>query len=80
MPAVLSDQHLVFLTQLVCFVEYYHSDDDDRSGDEGKPVYSEDEAVSHHGLRRSQSVKITRSRLRKDVSPTKPHSTSLSCY
>ncbi|XP_051529733.1 receptor expression-enhancing protein 3 [Myxocyprinus asiaticus] len=49
--------------------EYYQYDDDndDRSDDEGKPVFSEDEAVSSHGLRRSQSVKITRSRLRKDV-------------
>ncbi|KTG39257.1 hypothetical protein cypCar_00016232 [Cyprinus carpio] len=47
--------------------EYYHGDDDDRSDDEGKAVYSEDEAVSHHGLRRSQSVKITRSRLRRDA-------------
>uniref|UniRef100_A0A672KWD0 Receptor expression-enhancing protein n=1 Tax=Sinocyclocheilus grahami TaxID=75366 RepID=A0A672KWD0_SINGR len=59
--------------------EYYHGDDDDRSDDEGKPVYSEDEAVSHHGLRRSQSVRITRSKLRRDVSPTKPDSTSLFC-
>lgn len=47
--------------------EYYHGDDDDRSDDEDKPVYSEDEAVSHHGLRRSQSVKMTRSKMRKDV-------------
>ncbi|XP_043109861.1 receptor expression-enhancing protein 3 [Puntigrus tetrazona] len=47
--------------------EYYHGDDDDRSDDEGKTVYSEDEAVSHHGLRRSQSVKITRSKLRRDA-------------
>lgn len=47
--------------------EYYHSDEDTRSDDEGKPVYSEDEAMSHHGLRRSQSVKVTRSRLRKDA-------------
>ncbi|KAF4106846.1 receptor expression-enhancing protein 3 isoform X1 [Onychostoma macrolepis] len=47
--------------------EYYHGDDDDRSDDEDKPVYSEDEAVSHHGLRRSQSVKMTRSKMRKDA-------------
>ncbi|KTF78335.1 hypothetical protein cypCar_00028171, partial [Cyprinus carpio] len=46
--------------------EYCHGDDDDRSDDEGKIVYSEDEAVSHHGLRRSQSVKVTRSKLRRD--------------
>ncbi|XP_073684358.1 receptor expression-enhancing protein 3 [Garra rufa] len=45
----------------------YYRDDDDRSDDDGKPVYSEDEAVSHHGLRRSQSVKITRSKLRRDL-------------
>ncbi|RXN28855.1 receptor expression-enhancing 3-like protein [Labeo rohita] len=44
----------------------YYRDDDDGSDDDGKPVYSEDEAVSHHGLRRSQTVKITRSKLRKD--------------
>ncbi|KAL1264006.1 hypothetical protein QQF64_004361, partial [Cirrhinus molitorella] len=44
----------------------YYRDDDDRSDEEGKAVYSEDEAVSHHGLRRSQSVKITRSKLRRD--------------
>lgn len=47
--------------------EYYHSDDNDRSDDEGKAVFSEDEAVSHHGLRRSQSVKITRSKVRRDA-------------
>uniref|UniRef100_A0A8C1H639 Receptor expression-enhancing protein n=1 Tax=Cyprinus carpio carpio TaxID=630221 RepID=A0A8C1H639_CYPCA len=47
--------------------EYCHGDDDDRSDDEGKIVYSEDEAVSHHGLRRSQSVKVTRSKLRRDA-------------
>ncbi|XP_056325656.1 receptor expression-enhancing protein 3 [Danio aesculapii] len=47
--------------------EYYHGDDDDRSDDDSKPVFSEDEAVSHHGLRRSQSVKVTRSKLRRDA-------------
>ncbi|XP_073722787.1 receptor expression-enhancing protein 3 [Misgurnus anguillicaudatus] len=49
--------------------EYYrqYDDDDDRSDEEGKPVYSEDEAVSQHGVRRSQSVKITRSRMRRDA-------------
>ncbi|XP_077062260.1 receptor expression-enhancing protein 3 [Siphateles boraxobius] len=47
--------------------EYYHSDDNDRSDDEGTAVFSEDEAVSHHGLRRSQSVRITRSKLRRDA-------------
>ncbi|XP_051958457.1 receptor expression-enhancing protein 3-like [Xyrauchen texanus] len=49
--------------------EYYqYDDDDDRSDEEGgKPVFSEDEALSQHGLRRSQSVRITRSKLRKDA-------------
>ncbi|XP_016415059.1 receptor expression-enhancing protein 3-like [Sinocyclocheilus rhinocerous] len=46
--------------------EYYHGDDDDRSDDEDKLVYSEDEAVSH-GLRRSQSVRMTRSKQRRDA-------------
>lgn len=64
---------------LFSFVEYYHSDDNDRSDDEGKAVFSEDEAVSHHGLRRSQSVKITRSKVRRDVSSSKPDSTSPFC-
>lgn len=56
---------------LFCFLEYYQYDDDDeRSDEEGKPVFSEDEAVSQHGLRRSQSVRVTRSKLRRDVSQT----------
>ncbi|KAF6729373.1 Receptor expression-enhancing protein 3 [Oryzias melastigma] len=32
-----------------------------------EPTFSEDEAVSQKGLRRSQSVKMTRSRARKDA-------------
>uniref|UniRef100_A0A3P9L3S9 Receptor expression-enhancing protein n=1 Tax=Oryzias latipes TaxID=8090 RepID=A0A3P9L3S9_ORYLA len=44
---------------------YY--DEEDRSDEEAEPTFSEDEAVSQKGLRRSQSVKMTRSRARKDV-------------
>ncbi|XP_019748188.1 receptor expression-enhancing protein 3 isoform X2 [Hippocampus comes] len=46
--------------------EYFY-DQDDRSDDETEPTLSEDEAVSQKGLRRSQSVKLTRSRVRKDA-------------
>uniref|UniRef100_A0A1A7ZZ79 Receptor expression-enhancing protein n=1 Tax=Nothobranchius furzeri TaxID=105023 RepID=A0A1A7ZZ79_NOTFU len=46
--------------------EYYY-DQEDRTDEEAEPTFSEDEAVSQKGLRRSQSVKITRSRLRKDA-------------
>ncbi|XP_038129595.1 receptor expression-enhancing protein 3 isoform X1 [Cyprinodon tularosa] len=45
--------------------EYYY-DQEDVSDEEAEPTFSEDEAVSQKGLRRSQSVKITRSRVRKD--------------
>uniref|UniRef100_A0A3P9L3S5 Receptor expression-enhancing protein n=1 Tax=Oryzias latipes TaxID=8090 RepID=A0A3P9L3S5_ORYLA len=44
---------------------YY--DEEDRSDEEAEPTFSEDEAVSQKGLRRSQSVKMTRSRARKDA-------------
>ncbi|XP_034021087.1 receptor expression-enhancing protein 3-like isoform X2 [Thalassophryne amazonica] len=37
-------------------VEYYY-DQDERSDEEAEPTFSEDEAVSQKGLRRSQSVK-----------------------
>ncbi|TRY55561.1 hypothetical protein DNTS_023157 [Danionella cerebrum] len=47
--------------------EYYQGDEEYRSDDESKPVFSEDEALSHHGLRRSQSVKVTRSKHRRDA-------------
>ncbi|XP_048089306.1 receptor expression-enhancing protein 3 isoform X2 [Alosa alosa] len=48
--------------------DYYDYEQDDRTDDdEQEPVFSEDEAVTHKGVRRSQSVKITRSRLRKDA-------------
>ncbi|MED6290825.1 Receptor expression-enhancing protein 3, partial [Characodon lateralis] len=45
--------------------EYFY-DRDDGSDEEAEPMFSEDEAVSQKGLRRSQSAKITRSRVRKD--------------
>ncbi|XP_023196514.1 receptor expression-enhancing protein 3 isoform X1 [Xiphophorus maculatus] len=45
--------------------EYYY-EQEDGSDEEAEPTFSEDEAVSQKGLRRSQSVKITRSRVRKD--------------
>ncbi|XP_036936996.1 receptor expression-enhancing protein 3 isoform X2 [Acanthopagrus latus] len=44
--------------------EYFYDQDED---DEAEPTFSEDEAVTQKGLRRSQSVKITRSRVRKDA-------------
>uniref|UniRef100_A0A667XDQ8 Receptor expression-enhancing protein n=1 Tax=Myripristis murdjan TaxID=586833 RepID=A0A667XDQ8_9TELE len=45
----------------------YYYDQEERSDEEAEPTFSEDEAVTQKGLRRSQSVKITRSRVRKDV-------------
>ncbi|XP_024153890.1 receptor expression-enhancing protein 3 [Oryzias melastigma] len=42
-------------------------DQEERSDEEAEPTFSEDEAVSQKGLRRSQSVKMTRSRARKDA-------------
>lgn len=50
----------------VCFSEYFY-DQEERTDEEAEPTFSEDEAVSQKGLRRSQSVKISRSRVRKDV-------------
>ncbi|XP_062330379.1 receptor expression-enhancing protein 3 [Osmerus eperlanus] len=47
--------------------EYYEYEQDDRTDEETEPTFSEDEAVTQRGLRRSQSVKITRSKGRKDV-------------
>uniref|UniRef100_A0A8C4H2E0 Receptor expression-enhancing protein n=1 Tax=Dicentrarchus labrax TaxID=13489 RepID=A0A8C4H2E0_DICLA len=41
--------------------------DEERTDEEAEPTFSEDEAVTQKGLRRSQSVKITRSRVRKDA-------------
>lgn len=47
-------------------LEYYY-DQEERTDEEAEPTFSEDEAVTQKGLRRSQSVKMTRSRVRKDV-------------
>ncbi|KAL2078428.1 hypothetical protein ACEWY4_026113 [Coilia grayii] len=48
--------------------DYYEGDQDDRTDEEeAEPVFSEDEAVSQRGVRRSQSVKMTRSKIRKDA-------------
>ncbi|KAI5103058.1 receptor expression-enhancing protein 3, partial [Silurus meridionalis] len=48
--------------------DYYEdADEDHRGDDDSETVFSEDEAVSQRGLRRSQSTKVTRTKLRKDV-------------
>lgn len=48
--------------------DYYERDQDERTDeDESEPVFSEDEAVSQRGVRRSQSHKVTRSKIRKDA-------------
>ncbi|KAK7919503.1 hypothetical protein WMY93_010787 [Mugilogobius chulae] len=47
--------------------EEYFYEPEDRTDEDGEPTFSEDEAVTQKGLRRSQSVKLTRSRLRKDA-------------
>ncbi|XP_062859553.1 receptor expression-enhancing protein 3 [Trichomycterus rosablanca] len=47
--------------------DYDDDPDDDRADEEGEGVFSEDEAVSQRGIRRSQSVKVARSKLRKDA-------------
>lgn len=46
--------------------EYYAYEQEEGTEEEAEPTYSEDEAVTHRGLRRSQSVK-TRSKVRKDT-------------
>lgn len=46
--------------------EYFY-DQEERTDEEAEAIFSEDEAVSQKGLRRSQSVKIARSRIRKDA-------------
>ncbi|KAI3365348.1 hypothetical protein L3Q82_010437 [Scortum barcoo] len=46
--------------------EYFY-DQEERTDEEAEPTFSEDEALSQKGLRRSQSVKISRSRVRKDA-------------
>lgn len=45
----------------------YLYDQEERTDEETEPTFSEDEAVTQKGLRRSQSVKISRSRVRKDA-------------
>uniref|UniRef100_A0A3Q0R270 Receptor expression-enhancing protein n=1 Tax=Amphilophus citrinellus TaxID=61819 RepID=A0A3Q0R270_AMPCI len=45
----------------------YYYEPEERTDEEAEPTFSEDEAVSQKGLRRSQSVKISRSRVRKDA-------------
>ncbi|KAM4524178.1 receptor expression-enhancing protein 3 [Leuresthes tenuis] len=47
--------------------EEYFYEQEERTDEETEPTFSEDEAVSQKGLRRSQSVKITRSKVRKDA-------------
>uniref|UniRef100_H2RMK5 Receptor expression-enhancing protein n=1 Tax=Takifugu rubripes TaxID=31033 RepID=H2RMK5_TAKRU len=46
--------------------EYFY-DNGERTDEDADPTFSEDEALTQRGLRRSQSVKITRSRVRKDA-------------
>ncbi|XP_066520775.1 receptor expression-enhancing protein 3 [Hoplias malabaricus] len=46
---------------------YYQYEQEERTDEEGEAVFSEDEAVSQRGVRRSQSVKVSRSKLRKDA-------------
>lgn len=45
----------------------YVYEPEERTDEEAEATFSEDEAVTQMGLRRSQSVKLTRSRLRKDA-------------
>ncbi|KAI5627373.1 receptor expression-enhancing protein 3 [Silurus asotus] len=48
--------------------DYYEdAEEDHRGDDDSETVFSEDEAVSQRGLRRSQSTKVTRTKLRKDA-------------
>lgn len=57
-----------FMLIYLCFhiLEYFY-DNGARTDEDADPTFSEDEALTQRGLRRSQSVKITRSRVRKDV-------------
>ncbi|TSK14570.1 Receptor expression-enhancing protein 3 [Bagarius yarrelli] len=48
-------------------VDYYEDANDERMDDENEAIFSEDEAVTQRGLRRSQSTKVSRSKLRKDA-------------
>ncbi|XP_076856132.1 receptor expression-enhancing protein 3 isoform X2 [Brachyhypopomus gauderio] len=47
--------------------DYYQYEQEDRTDEDGDAIFSEDEAVTQRGVRRSQSVKLTRSKLRKDA-------------
>lgn len=49
--------------------EYYTYNPEERSDEEVEGTFSEDEAVTQRGLRRSQSVKLSRSKVRKEVCP-----------
>ncbi|MBN3304407.1 REEP3 protein, partial [Amia calva] len=46
--------------------QYEQDDPEDRTDDDFEGTLSEDEALAQRGLRRSQSVKITRSRIKKE--------------
>ncbi|XP_032358828.1 receptor expression-enhancing protein 3 [Etheostoma spectabile] len=56
----------VYVCVCLCFADYYY-DQEERTDEEAEPTFSEDEAVTQKGLRRSQSVKISRSKVRKDA-------------
>lgn len=55
---------LIYLNFVI--LEYLY-DSEERTDEEAEPTFSEDEALTQRGIRRSQSVKMTRSRVRKDV-------------
>lgn len=50
-----------------CISDYVY-DPEEQSDEDAEATFSEDEAVTQKGLRRSQSVKMTRARVRRDVS------------
>lgn len=56
-----------FLIYFCLLILDYFYENEDRTDEEAEPTFSEDEALTQRGVRRSQSVKITRSRARKDV-------------
>ncbi|KAG9346029.1 hypothetical protein JZ751_007844 [Albula glossodonta] len=47
--------------------EYYPDEQEDKTDEEMEGTFSEDEAVTQRGLRRSQTVKLTRSKVRREV-------------
>ena len=52
----------------VCVADYYPYRPEEAQGDDGDGVFSDDEASVQRGLRRSQSVKMTRAKAaRKEV-------------